>query len=447
MKRYIALLAVGTMLCHSSYCQDWTLERCIEYAEDNNVSIMQSEVAVKSQEITLNTAVNSRLPYVSAGLNGSTYFGRGPSRDGTYTDNTQLSSSANLDLSTPIYSGSKIKHTIQSEKLSLEASLLDLEKAKESLSVSITILYMQVLYNKELVKVAESQLELSKSELERSKLLFEGGRVAESDIYDAMSLVANDELSLTQCRNELQTSILDLEQSLNIDTRGSVEILTPNITDLDLAAMRNVDEVANIYNIALGERPIVAAEEVKLKVAEKAFDIARSAKFPTITLGAGYSNSAYYSYLSGYDNTRINEQLSQNGSEYIALSISVPIFSRFSTRNNMRSAKLGIENQKLSLINIKQQLFKEIEQSHLNVVSSYDQYLSASHAVKAAKVAFAYAEERSAAGSATIFDFNDAKSRLEQAEIDQIKAKYEFVFRVKILDFYSGTPLGFRSYL
>ncbi len=426
--------------------QGWTLEQCITYAKENNISIQQSELQVKQQSVEYNTARNSFLPSVSADLGGRTSFGRAQNREGIYDDNTNMSMSGSIGLGLPIYTGGQLKYNLRYRELNLNARVRDLAAAKEDLSISVAKLYMQALYNMELVDISQSQLELSRQKLERSKLLHEGGRSAESDVYDAQSVVANDELALTESKNALRSALLEMAQLLNMEPGSDFSLHMPNLEAIDMAAMRNVDSPANIFAYSQGVRPHVEAENLRLKAVKNQLGMARSARFPQISFGAGYSSGTYHSFQTGAINKPFLDQWNLNGSQYVSLGVSIPIFNKYATRNNIILAKLSIASQELAVTDVKQKLYKEIEQAHLEVVSSYDKYTAATKAADAAQLAFDYGEQKSDAGRATIFDFNDAKTRLEQAQIEAARAKFEFVFMVKILEFYSGNNLGFTSY-
>lgn len=430
-----------TIALSASSQDGWTLSECIDYALKNNISVQQMMLRTEDQAVRLNTAENSRLPNLDANLRENIYFGRGPGRDGVYQDNTQFSSSAGLSANVPVFSGFSIKHNIAARGLDLQASMQDLEKAREDVSINVTSFYLQVLFNQEILKVALSQVALSREQLKRSEALVASGKNPESQIYESRSLLAKDELSLTQARNNLTLSILDLTQALNMDSSVGFSVKTPELDDATVMSLVTLENPQNVYNYAVENRPRILAEQFRLQSSERSLQIARASRYPQISLGLGYSNSYYYSFVTGYNNKAFGNQLNNNGNESIALSISVPIFNRLATRNQINSAKIAINTQKLSLLEAKQTLHKEIEQSYYSADAAYKKYQSAAVAAEAARIAFSYEQEKANSGLSTIFDFNDAKTRLEKSESDMVQAKFEFIFRRKILDFYAGTPL------
>lgn len=422
--------------------EPWNLKKCIDYAIENNITVQQQDVSISESEVRLQNSKNSKLPNLNASLGGNTYFGRGPSRDGTYTDNTQISTSFGASANAPIYMGLRIKNEIKSSEFSLKATIQDFEKAKEDLSLQITSLYLQVLFNKEILRVAESQLELSRTLYDRSKILFDNGRASESELSESKSLVAKDDLTVTQANNTLVLSVLDLTQALNIVETEGFDIETPKIDSLPVEVLEGLSTPDKTYEFAVENRPGIKSEQLRLNMLNHDLKVAKSSYYPQISLGVGYNNSYYYSFASGIQNNLFGEQLRRNGNETIGLSISIPIFNRFTTRNQVNLTKLSIKKQELTILDTKRNLNKEIEQAYYSAVAASKKYSSAIESVDAARVAFRFEEEKSQAGSSTIFDFNDSKTRLERSESEMIQAKYEFIFRKKILDFYAGIPLA-----
>lgn len=357
--------------------EDWTLQQCIDYAIENNISVKQFQISSNNQELRLNTTRNSRLPNVGINLSENASFGRGPGRDGTTVDHTQLSTSLGASASVTVFEGMRIKHDIAGQKFSLQASLKDLERAREDVSLNVTSLYLQVLLNKEMVKVAENQVELSRQQVERSELLVKNGRNPESDLYESKALLANDEMNLTQSRNTLLLSLLDLSQALNLENKDGFDIRMPDLGNITIASMSRMETPGTVYDYAVGNRPRILAEQLRLKSSEKALLSAKSAFYPSISLGAGYSNGYYFSIYEGARNAAFFNQLKNNGSEYIGLSINIPIFNRNATRNNVRMAQNNIRIQELAITEAQLALRKEIEQSYYSADAAYQKYLSA----------------------------------------------------------------------
>lgn len=438
---FAAILLIGYGMPANAQSDTWDLNKCIQFAQENSIAVQQYANQVDNAGIDLNTAQNSRLPSLGANIGSTMYFGRSQSRSGIYTNNSQLSGNLGLSTSVPVFQGFKINNNIAAGKLDLGAAVKDMERAKESVALNITALYLQVLFNKELVGVAVRQLELSTLLLERSRVLVESGKNPESLLYESQSLKANDELTLTQSRNNLAISLLDLSQALNRESAEGFDVVEPNFDNLSPNASM-VGDVSSVYDYAVATKPQIKAEQLRVESSEKSLSIARANFYPTVSFSAGYGSSLYKSYADGVLNDNFMSQLKNNGNEYFGLSLNIPIFNRNASRNQVRTARLRIDNQQLALLEAKQKLRKEVEQAHYSANAAYAKYLSAGTAFESASVAFNYEQQKSELGRSTIFDYNDARTRMEKAESDLIQAKYEFIFQTKIIDFYAGQPLA-----
>ena len=414
----------------------WSLDDCIGYAQRNNIDVQQRALQVEQNEVELSTARYSRLPDLNASLGGDASFGRVLSSDNTYKDNNQTSGSLNISAGMPIFQGLRINRQIKGGKLDLAAAVQDLERAREDVAINVMTLYLQVLYSKELTEVAERQLALSTQQVERSRELVTAGKQPESALYESEALRANDFLTLTQARNDLQLSLLNLSQALNRESAAGFDIVRPELDSLTLASLHALGTADAVYAYAAEHRPHIRAERLRLESSENSVLIAKSALYPSISLSGGYGTGVYSA-----DDDKLWAQMRHNSREYVGLSMNIPIFNRRATRNNIRTARLSVRSQQLALTNAELSLRKEIEQAWYNADAAYGKYRSAEAALASAKVAFAYEQQKADAGRSTVFDFNDAKTRMEKAESELVQSKYEFVFRSKILDFYRGQPL------
>lgn len=419
----------------------WTLEECIQYAIEHNISIKQQEIQKETAEISLNTSRMSRLPDLNASLGQTWNFGHRP--DSTVTSKHSIGSRSSFSISTsvPIFTGFRIKNEIERDKIALEAATLNLERAKEDLSLSITYLFLDVLFNKEIVEISNEQLEISRTQIARTKSLINAGKVPESQHYDIEAQVARDEVALLNAEKNLELSLLDLAQSLELEREIGFDVFVPAFDHVILEHLESIKSPELVFETALGIKPGIKMLERQVDGAKASHNIAKSAYYPTLSLNAGLSTAYDYTYHAIYSIPSFSNQLKDNRGEYIGLSLSIPIFNRFSTRNNVRTAKLNILNQEFVLEDAKKSLYKEIQTAHLNAVSSMKTYLASAKAVKASEESFRYAQERYGLGKSTVFEFNDAKLDLTQNRSELIKAKYDYIFRTKILDFYNGIPI------
>lgn len=414
----------------------WTLADCIAHAQQNNTQVQQRQLQVERSDIELSTARYSRLPDLNASIGGDASFGRALTSDNTYRNNNQTSGSLNVSASMPLFQGMRINHQIKAGKLDLAAAIEDLERIREDVAINVMTLYLQVLYNKEMVGVAERQLELSTQQALRSRELAAAGKQSESAVYESEALAANDRMTLTQSRNDLQLALLDLSQALNRESAAGFDIVEPVLDSVALETLHNLGNPDAVYAYAAENRPHIRAEKLRLESSEHAVDVARSALYPTLSLSGGYGTGVYSA-----DDTKFWAQMRHNSREYVGLSLGIPIFNRRATRNNIRTARIAVRSQQLAVTEAERALRKEIEQAWYNADAAYAKYRAADAAFASSEVAFSYEQAKAEAGRSTVFDFNDAKTRMEKAEAEAVQAKYEFVFRSKILDFYRGEPL------
>ncbi len=440
MKKSLLSIIIGLSVVGASVAQSrpevWTLKNCIDFAQQNNTTVRTRAVQVDQNSNDLSTARFSRLPDLNASVGYNVSFGRGTSDDNTYKTQTLQTGSFDVSASMPLFQGLRINRTIKGGKLDLAAAMQDLERAREDVAVNVMTLYLQVLYNKELVIVAEHQLALSTQQAERSRELVAAGKQPESARYESEALAANDALALTQARNDLQLALLDLSQAMNRESADGFDIASPDLDPLLNNALSQRPDADAIYDYAAENRPHIRAERIRLESSENAIAIARSSLYPSLSLRGGYGTGIYSSMDSDFW-----PQFRHNSSEFVGVSLSIPIFNRRTVRGNIRSAQLSAQRQQLALLDAEQSLRKAIEQAGYNTEAASAKYRAAVAALAAAETAFAYEEQKAAAGRSTVFDFNDAKTRMEKAQSELVQSKFELVFRRKILDYYHGEPL------
>lgn len=421
--------------------KEWTLEECIRYAIEHNIDLKQKQQAEESRKIDLSTSKNSWLPNLSAGLGQDFSFGRSQSTNNVIVDQNASSSSLNIQTSMPLFTGLRIYNEIQARKLDLKAATENLNKAKDDLAIGVASYYVQVLYNKEILRVADLQVELSKDQVSRTQALVDAGKVPLSQLYDIKAQLAKDEVTQTDARNNVNLALLDLAQSLEMERSGEnfniADPIAGNPVELYMGSILPPDD---IYDRAVSFKPQIKEQEYLVESNKKMLKVAKAAYFPQLSLYASYRTSYYYSY-SNDQNVPFSDQFKQNGQKGVGVSLSIPLFNRFSTRNAVRSSRIAILNQTLMLENSKKSLYKEIQQAYYNAIAAQEKYNASEKSVTATREAFKYAEERYNAGKSTVFEYNDAKTKYAQSLAEQAQAKYDYILRTKILDFYNGTPI------
>ena len=437
-KQYITFVTIAVLSAGSAMAQkQWNLKQCIEYAIEHNLTIKQQEAAKDESAVDLNTAKWSRLPDLNGSASHSFNFGRSLQMDNTYQQLNTQNTGLNLNTSIPLFTGMQIPNKIALSKLNLKAAVEDLNKAKEDISIQVTSAYLQVLFNEELAKVAHEQVALSEEMLKQKTAFFKVGKASEAELYEAKSRAAQDQLSAVQADNEYRLALLDLSQLLELPTPEGFGIVSPSIDeDKDFSILTSP---ADIYSEALLIKPSIKAAQYRVEGAQKSIRIAQSGYYPQLSLGAGIATS-YYN-VSGRENGNFGSQLRDNFSQYIGLSLNIPIFNRFSTRNQVRKARIQQTTLNWQLEDAKKALYKEIQQAYYNAVNAESKFESSRTADEAAKASFNLMKEKYANGKATSTEFNEARTNWLKAVSDRIQAKYDYLFRTKILDFYKGVPL------
>ena len=440
MGRIIITAALTLCIAAGAQAQErvWTLSQCIDHALENNLSIKQGGLNVEQREIALNTAENSRLPGVSGSAGQNFSFGRGLTADNTYANTNTTNTSFSVGADVPVFNGFRIKHNIELSKLDLAAATADLEKARDDIRVAVAQAYVQILYNMEILDVARRQVEIDSLQVVRLEEMAANGRASRAEVSSQQASLSQSRVSATQAGNNLSLSILDLTQLLELPSPEGFHVARPSVEGLETALLMDPEA---IYAEAVQQKPAVKAEEIRLEYATKNIALARSSFLPTLSLSGGLGTNYYTS--SGFPSAGFSDQLRNNFSQYVGLNLNVPIFSRFSNRNQVRNAQLSFNNQEIMLENTKKNLYKEIQQAYYNAVGSQAKYRSSGVAAASAADAFELAQARYENGKSGITEFNEAKARYMSAESDLVQARYEYLYQSKLLDFYRGVDLNF----
>ena len=437
MKRIFGLLTIAALLLPSTVqARKWTLRECTQYALDHNISLKQSEVHVGQREVDLSTARASRLPSLSANASESFNFGRGLNADNIYVNSNKTNTSLSLSTDMTLFNGLRINNSIEMSRLNLEAATRDLEKARDDIRVAVAQAYVQVLYNQEIYGVAQRQVEIDSMQVVRLEEMQKNGKASASQVASQKATLAKSRLSEVQADNSLKLSILDLTQLLELTEPENFDVVIP---DVDMIPESLLTSVEDIYMQAIGIKPVVLSEESRLAYAEKNIAYAKGGYSPSLYLNGGLNTGYYTSSLMPSD--KFFNQLSSNFGQYVGLSLSIPIFSRLSTRNNVRSAKLSYNQQQLQLENVKKQLYKEIQQAFFNALASQSKYEGSIAAERSAQEAFSLMQAKYENGKASLTEFNESKGQYLEAASNLAQARYEYLYMTKLLDFYRGEEI------
>lgn len=439
MKRLTFILVIVGLIFHFEYGysqeKKWTLSECIDYAVTHNIEVKQSDNQIQNLKVEKNTLRNSFLPNLNAGASQNFTFGRSLNQNNTYEDSNIQNSSFSVTTEIPIFAGFKRTASIAQNRFDLLAAEANRELIENNLSLNVAGAYFQILLNKEIYHIALEQIQLTKEQEACTQLLIENGKAAESQLYDVRAQLADDELTATEAKNSLRLAFLELAQLMELKghERFDIDSLGREISVPDMLSP------VNIYQYAVTCMPQIRQAYYTLQSKTKGIRIAKSGYYPTLSFAAGI-NTNYYDNGSGLGET-FRRQLNNNMQKSLCFTISIPLFDRFSTRNQVRTARIDEDNARLSLENEKKQLYKNIEQAYTDAISAFEKYRSTTKAVAANQEAHRYAMEKYAAGKSTVFEYNEVKMKLANALSQQSQAKYTYLLKDRVLTFYSCSSL------
>lgn len=441
MKQAILFISLLLISIGGKAQERWSLRRCIDYAIEHNINIRRTANAVEQSAVEANTAKWARLPNLNGSAGQSWNWGRTQTAikneetgdySTVYVNTSSQGSNLNLSTSIPLFTGLQIPNQYALAKLNLKAATADLAKAQEDIAINVASAYLQVLFNQELQQVAESQVELSLQQQARITRLADMGKASMAEVAEAKARVAQDQMTSVQARNNYELALLDLSQLIELESPEGFLLESPDVS----FALQQLTPPDEIYQTALAQKPAIQAAEYRLEGSKHSIRIAQSAYYPQLNLN-GSLGTNYYSTI----NRTFRQQMGDNFSKYVGLSLSVPIFNRFSTRNRVRSARLQRDNYELQLTETKKTLYKEIQQAWYNAVAAESKYSSSHTAAEAGAESFRLMSEKYENGKANAVEYNEAKQNLMRAQSDELQAKYEYLFRSKILDFYKGESI------
>ncbi|MDX9747394.1 MAG: TolC family protein [Paludibacter sp.] len=429
-KLTIVLLSIAVAGIHvSASPKVLSLEQCIDSALTYNRNIRQQELNRASREIAYEQARANLLPNLNASAGQSFMFGRSLIADNTYRDVNSSQSSFGIGSNVTLFDGMRMKYNIEARRAELLASKADLEKIKEDIRLNVTVAYLQVLLLKENRQTAVSQLELSRQKVEQRSALVAAGKLPEGELFELNAQLAKEELNLTRVDTQLKLALLDLAQIIELNDFENLDVELP-------AAMKEAElkilSANEVYQSALLSRPELKAAEYRLQGSLKNVEIARAAYLPTLNFGAQVS-TGYYN-LAGVPNNSFSQQSRDNLSTNLGFNLQIPIFNRFTTRNQVANSKLAVENSRIEIENTRIQLRKTIEQAYQNALAAQARLSAARRSERASQEAYRYAEQKYEAGRASVYDLYSAKANLAQAISELSQSKYEYILRINVLE-------------
>lgn len=442
MKRsiYILLICLSTrVVAQQPSAQDgmtrvYTLQQCIDSALTNSLDIQKQSNQYTSQRLQYTQAKANISPSISAAAGQSWIFGRSTGADNINRSQNSAQTTFNLAANIVLFDGLQMKFAIDQAKASLQASEADVQAMQLKIKMNISTMYLQALLNKELLHIAENQLEDTQAKLRKDSALVQAQRMAAGELLTIQAQVAKEELSVIQQRSALQLALLDLAQAIELTDVAHFDIAEPTEQELQDGLLPDNEQV---YQYALAYRPEIKALEYTIRANESLLKGYKAAYSPTLSAGASVG-TGYYD-MQGIDNAPFAQQMRDNFSSSIGLNLSIPIYDRLQTTTYVKRQKVAVENARLDLEQKKKDLRKEIDQAYYNAISAQTERISAEKSELSAQEALRYTEQKYDAGRATAYEYREAKNTYLQAQSTRAQAHYNYLFRLRILRYYQGT--------
>lgn len=442
-------LPLGLLLCilnvavAQGQMKKWTLEECVNYAVENNISIQLSELDLENDKIDRSDAIGNLLPNVTAQLQGGGNTGLtfDPTTNAPVTT-TIITATGNATAALTLFDGLRNINRIRRAEMLALSSQYRLENLKDDIRVNVANAYLQVLSNKESLKVFRAQYAVTEQDLIRTREQVDAGVLPRGDLLEIESTAAGQEQQIINGENQVLLSRIALAQLLQITDYANFDIADE---DFDVPPSDILNYTAKeIFGKAMTFRNDIKNSEANVELAQKDLQIAKGAYYPTL--------SAFFNYNTRYsDQTRdpltggevsFADQLWLNDGISYGARINIPIFNGFSTRNSVRRAEITVKRQELQLEQNKLDLETTVNQSYVDVQNAAKTYEAAQKTLEARRLAYDYAKERYEVGLMNAFDFGQAQARLDNAEAEVVRSKYDYIFRIKLLEFFNGMPIS-----
>jgi outer membrane protein len=433
------ILFVALCISITSFSQKkWTLKEAVEQALLKNISIQQNKLSVALAKSNVEIAKGNFLPNFNASSSGNFTSGLSPDQNGILTNTNNFNGSFNLNSGGIIFNGFRNTNTYKQAQLGVESSMYDLKKIENDISLRVVNNYLNVLFAKENLEVAQVQSAISTKQIEAAKARFDAGLTARGELLNFRSTAANDLQNVISQENALDLALLNIAQLLQEPTENfdvaPIEVEAPSATLL-------YQNSSTVFRKSLEYMPEIANAKLAIENANFNIELAKAAFLPTLSYNVGAGTS----YFHQFNNLFPNQVNSSFGTQFVdrfqygaGVSLSIPIFNRFQTKNRVAQSVINKEISQTRLETQKLQLKQTIEQAFLDVKSSLKAYEAAKISLEAQKEAFKNAQERFNYGAMTLFDFDLVRTRLVNAEGIKIRSKYDYVFKSKVLKFYSG---------
>lgn len=449
----------------------WSLQKCVQYAQQNSLLVKQAENGIRQAQLTEEESKNQQLPDVNANFQGGLDFGRtiDPVTN-EFTLDSRLSNSISIQANYIVYNGSRIKNSIRQSEIDTDIAKGDADQIKNTLALNVAQAYLQILFDDEALANANKRLEQTQAQLKQTDKLIKAGTLPQADRLDILAQIARDEQTIVNQENSLEISYLNLKQLLQLNPDLNMKVEKPS--NLQPDANPEAYTLSNVYKKALTTQPVIAADEKRLESVVIDKDIANSLQLPTVRL-FGNINSFYSNQVKEvtggdlrfddpesvlinninsniqfqtFDNLQFKNigyftQINDNFGQSIGVNVSIPIYNQHRTGIAKERAHLNMLNTQITADQNKQQLKVDIQRAIADAKAAKKEFEATSKTVEALNEAYKNTEKRYTLGAVNTFEYTTAKNRLDQAEVDVIIAKYRYLYTAKVVEFYEGKKL------
>ena len=443
MKKYFSILFLALFALAFSQ-KKWTLRECVDYAVKNNLQVINNQYNNDIQSKNLAMAKNDYLPTVSGSVSNSASFGQSQYVN-TIVRNDNFSNNANIGANIQLYNAGRIRKTAEKSQYDLTASLLDTEKTKNDVSLQVAQLYLQILLNKEVKKITDESVNNAEKVLNRAKITTEVGTTAKTVEAEATASLAREKQRQKSAEIDIERSLFNLAMLLQLKEFKEFDVQEVPLPSMLAAPLNSTD---NIVNTAYENQPQVKAAETRILSAQKQIEIAKTLFLPSVSASAGFG-SFYFNRLSGVfdgQGNRVSQddfmkQYKDNFGQNLGLSLNIPIFNKGNTKLQVEQAKISENIAKNTLEQQKLSVRQDVQKAYFDANANYENFMAAVEAEKSTKLALDFAEKSYEAGRSTIYDLNNARNNYVNAQSTVSQAKYNYIFSMKLLNFYAGIPL------
>jgi outer membrane protein len=451
--------------------QSWSLQKCVEHARENSLTLKQADYAIQDARLLEKRAKNQRLPGLSSTITGGFQFGRTIDPTTNEFDNQQIAfNNIGVNANMTLFDGGRMKNSIKQSGINIKAAELDAEASFNSLALNIANSYLLILNAEEQLKNAKKRLELSAEQLDRTDKLIAAGTLPKNDRLDVLAQMARDEQAIIQSQNAIEINYLTLKQLLDLDPNTDINIVRPDLEKITSEIDPENISFREVYASALGTQPQVEAEKLRQESAQVNVELAKAGQLPSLFLFAGLDtrwssvgkkvvgtedvvNNIPVIFMGqsatvGFPGTNFiladnpyGEQLNENFGQSLGLQLSIPIYSRGFNQIDQDRAEVGVKNAKVQSEQTLNLLKTNVQDALAQARAAKLSKAATQKTLEAAKNAFDNAQKRYELGTINTFDLTTARNNLDIAERDAVLAKYEYIFRLKVLDFYQGRPM------